>query len=199
MVTRDIEQAVTSLRRGGIVALPTETVYGLVVDPRDPVAVTRLYGLKARPRAVALALLIGSPDLLTQWADHLPAGAARLARALWPGPLTLVLPRGAHVDDGLTGGLATIGLRMPDHPIAQSVLADFGGALASTSANLHGAPSATTAAEVAATLGKGVDVILDGEPACAGMASTVVDATGEEPIVLRQGAVSQATIDAVWR
>ena len=176
------------LRHGGLVAFPTDTVYGLAALPFMPETVDRLYIVKGRSHQKAIAVLVGDAGDLSKVCLNPGEMAQRLARVLWPGPITLVVPR--HPDLPLSiSRLPTVGVRMPDHPVALSLL-KIAGPLAVTSANLSSHNSATTAGEVAEQLGGRVHLILDGGPAPGGVPSTVVDCTGTEPEVLRAGPVT---------
>ncbi len=185
-----VGRAVEVLRRGGLVAFPTETVYGLGADAEQPEAVARVFSAKGRPVDHPLIVHIGDAALLDAWADVVPPEARLLADAFWPGPLTLLLWRGPKVVDVVTGGRPTVGLRVPDHPVARALLEAFGGGVAAPSANRFGRVSPTTAADVVAELGEGVDLVLDGGACTVGVESTIVDLTGGEPVVLRPGGVS---------
>ncbi len=194
----DVDRAVAALRAGGLVGLPTETVYGLGADAANPAAVARVYAAKGRPADHPLIVHVSGADALSGWVGAAPSYALRLAEALWPGPLTLVVPRGPRAGDHVTGGQDTVGLRAPDHPVAQAVLAGFGGGVAAPSANRFGRVSPTTAADVleelAGALVDGLDVVLDGGPSRVGLESTILDCTGERPVVLRPGAVGPAEV-----
>jgi L-threonylcarbamoyladenylate synthase len=193
----EIVRAVAVLRRGGVVALPTETVYGLAADASNPTAVARVFAIKGRPADHPLIVHIASADQLDHWARSVPETARRLAAAFWPGPLTLVLLRAAHVADAVTGGLDTVALRVPSHPLALEVLRAFGGGLAAPSANRYGRVSPTTATDVRDELGGVVDLILDGGPCGVGLESTIVDLASSTPRVLRPGAVTEAMLEDV--
>jgi L-threonylcarbamoyladenylate synthase len=197
--TTDVARAVAALRRGGLLGLPTETVYGLAADAQSPAAVARVYAAKGRPADHPLIVHVGGVDQLDGWVGDVPAYALRLAAALWPGPLTLVVPRGPRAGDHVTGGQDTVGLRAPDHPVAQAVLAAFGGGLAAPSANRFGRVSPTSAddvvAELSGALVDGLDVVLDGGASRVGLESTILDCTGERPVVLRPGAVGAAEVE----
>jgi L-threonylcarbamoyladenylate synthase len=197
--TGDVTLAVAALRRGGLVGLPTETVYGLAADAENLAAVARVYAAKGRPADHPLIVHVAGADRLSGWVGDLPGYAARLAAELWPGPLTLVVPRGPRAGDHVTGGQGTVGLRAPDHPVAQEVLAAFGGGLAAPSANRFGRVSPTDAAhvleELAGALVDGLDVVLDGGPSRVGLESTILDCTGPLPVVLRPGAVGPADVE----
>jgi len=189
-----IDQAVAILRRGGLVAFPTETVYGLGADASNPAAVTRIFAAKGRPADHPLIVHLGRIEELSAWARAVPDAAWKLARAFWPGPLTLILPRAAGVCDAVTGGQDTVGLRIPSHPVAQRLLRAFGGGIAAPSANRFGRLSPTTAAHVREELGDRVDSILDGGPCVVGIESTIVDLSTGQPILLRPGHIG---IDAL--
>jgi L-threonylcarbamoyladenylate synthase len=197
--TTDVEAAVAALHRGGLVGMPTETVYGLAADAENRTAVARVYAAKGRPADHPLIVHVAGLGALDAWAGDVPSYARRLAAELWPGPLTLVVPRGPRAGDHVTGGQATVGLRAPDHPVAQSLLAAFGGGLAAPSANRFGRVSPTDAAHVLEELGDalvdGLDVVLDGGPSRVGLESTILDCTGPRPVVLRPGAVGPADVE----
>jgi L-threonylcarbamoyladenylate synthase len=199
--TGDVEGAVAALERGGLVAFPTETVYGLGADARRPGALRRLYAVKRRPAShpVIVHLPAGHDvdELLAPWAAAVPSAARVLADACWPGPLTVLLGRAPGVPDEVTGGHDTVGVRVPDQPLAQRLLAGFGGGIAAPSANRFGRVSPTTAEHVRADLGDDVDVILDGGPCRVGVESTIVDCTGDLPVVARLGALSREHLEAV--
>jgi L-threonylcarbamoyladenylate synthase len=192
-----IARAVEILRAGGLVAFPTETVYGLGADASNPAAVGRIFEAKGRPADHPLIVHLGSADDLGQWTADVPPLARTLADALWPGPLTIVLRRSARVPDAVTGGLATVGLRVPAHPVALDLLRAFGGGIAAPSANPFGTVSPTTAEHVRDGLGDRVDLVLDGGPSTVGVESTIVDLSGEEPAILRPGGVPREVLEAV--
>ena len=178
------------LRNGGLVAFPTETVYGLGADASNDDAVRRVFAVKGRPADHPLIVHIADASQLDQWAVRVPPVAQLLTDALWPGPLTLLLERSSSVSPVVTGGRPTVGIRVPDHPVARELLRAFGGGIAAPSANRFGRVSPTTAAHVASDLGDDVDFILDGGPCRIGVESTIVDLTGERPVVLRVGGVA---------
>jgi L-threonylcarbamoyladenylate synthase len=186
----DVERALAVLRAGGLVAIPTETVYGLAADASNPEAVRRVFAVKGRPANHPLIVHIAGAELLAEWAATIPPSAAVLADACWPGPLTLLVPRGSRVIDEVTGGLSTVGVRVPAHPLTLQLLVEFGGGLAAPSANRFGRVSPTTAAHVRADLGDDVDFVLDGGPCPVGVESTIVDCTVDPPQVLRPGGIS---------
>jgi L-threonylcarbamoyladenylate synthase len=180
-----IEQAAEALVAGDIVGVPTDTVYGLAADPFHTGASDRLFAVKRRPRSVELPVLVASEEQALSLAIAVPAPARRLMARYWPGALTVVLPRRPDLNADLGDDDATVGIRCPAHPVPRA-LCEKVGPLATTSANRHGSAPATTATELAAAMGAGVDLILDAG-VCDGTPSTVVDCTGEEPRLLREG------------
>lgn len=190
-------EAVAILRRGGLVAFPTETVYGLGADALNPEALGRIYAAKGRPRTNPLILHVSGLAMARELVTELPLSALRLMEAFWPGPLTLVLPKRAVVPDAATAGGPTVALRMPDHPLALALLRAFGGPLAAPSANRSEHVSPTTAAHVQADLAGRIDALLDGGPCRAGLESTVVDLCGPEPRLLRPGPLQPGALAAV--
>jgi L-threonylcarbamoyladenylate synthase len=192
-----IDRAVEVLRGGGLVAFPTETVYGLGADATNPAAVRRIYEVKGRPPGHPVIVHIGRADELDEWARDVPAPAHALAEACWPGPLTLLVARRPSVSPVVTGGRDTVGVRVPAHPIALQLLRAFGRGIAAPSANRFGRVSPTTAEHVRADLGDAVDLVLDGGPCPIGVESTIVDVTVEPPVVLRPGGVPAEVIAAV--
>ena len=193
----DVGRAVDVLRGGGLVAFPTETVYGLGADASSVAAVRRLFAVKRRPPDHPVIVHLGDPALLPEWAARVPGAAAVLAGACWPGPLTVVVRRAARVPDAVTGGRDTVGLRVPDHPVALALLRAFDGGVAAPSANRFGRVSPTTAADVRADLGGDVDLVLDGGPCRVGIESTIVDCTGPRPAILREGGVPRRRVEAL--
>ncbi|MEU6273800.1 L-threonylcarbamoyladenylate synthase [Streptomyces populi] len=195
--TYDIEKAAGVLRAGGLVGLPTETVYGLGANAEDPVAVSRIFQAKGRPPSHPLIVHIGGAEHLDDWVGDVPATARLLAEHFWPGPLTLVLRRGPRVPLEATGGLETVAVRVPAHPVALALLAAFDGGITAPSANRFGQVSPTTANDVRAELGDTVDFVLDGGPCEVGVESTIVDVTGHTPTILRPGGVTREDLEAV--
>ncbi|MCX5416042.1 L-threonylcarbamoyladenylate synthase [Streptomyces sp. NBC_00059] len=193
----DIEQAAGVLRSGGLVALPTETVYGLGANAEDPAAIARIFQVKGRPPSHPLIVHIAAAEQLDDWVAEVPAAARLLAERFWPGPLTLVLRRGLRVPLEATGGLETVAVRVPDHPVALALLSAFGGGVTAPSANRFGSVSPTTADHVRAELGSAVDFILDGGSCQVGVESTIVDVRGEMPSILRPGGVTREDLEAV--
>jgi L-threonylcarbamoyladenylate synthase len=195
--TSDIEKAAGVLRAGGLVAFPTETVYGLGANAEDPAAVSRIFQVKGRPPSHPLIVHLGGAECLDDWVEDVPATARLLAERFWPGPLTLVLRRGRRVPLEATGGLQTVAVRVPDHPEALALLSAFGGGVTAPSANRFGSVSPTTANHVRTELGDAVDFVLDGGPCEVGVESTIVDATGDIPSILRPGGVTREDLEAV--
>lgn len=189
-----LQDAIDALRRGLPVGIPTDTVYGLAADPFLPGATDRIFEAKRRPRDVDLPVLVADRDQAMALVTGVPEAAVRLMERFWPGPLTLVLPRAPGLEADLGDDDATIGLRCPDHAVARTLCARVG-PLATTSANLHGQPTLTTAEEVAAAFGDAVPVVVDGGR-CTGSPSTVVDCTGLLPKLLREGRLPWAEIEA---
>ena len=193
LITTDLDVALERLRRGGLVAIPTETVYGLAADAEQPDAVGRIFDVKGRPRDHPLIVHVADTDALDGWADTVPDAARTLGRTCWPGPLTMLLRRGDRATDLVTGGRPTVGLRAPAHPLTHELLLRFGGGLAAPSANRFGKVSPTSAEHVlhdlAGSLVPGRDAILDGGPSLVGVESTIVDLTVDPPQVLRAGAI----------
>jgi L-threonylcarbamoyladenylate synthase len=190
-------EALEVLRAGGIVGLPTDTVYGIAVALSTPGGIERLYEAKQRPLDKAIVLLLDDATQAARTGLLTPAAAA-LAAAAWPGGLTVIVPQRPDVPwpSALTGGAATIGLRIPDHD-APRTLARSLGPLPTTSANVSGLPEATDAAGILDQLGDAIDLVLDGGPARGGPPSTVVDCTGAEPVIVRDGAMSAAEVAAI--
>jgi L-threonylcarbamoyladenylate synthase len=177
------------LRAGGLVALPTETFYGLGAHAFDDAAVARIFQVKRRPPDKPLLVLVDSLAMIERVAGEVSVRAQRLAARYWPGPLTLVLPAHPSIPAGLTAGTGTIGVRLSSHPVARALVAALGAPLTAPSANPHGGGSPRTADEVIAVLGEGCDLVLDAGPTPGGPPSTVLDLTGTVPTVLRPGAV----------
>lgn len=185
-----IAAAAACLRRGGLVAFPTETVYGLGVAALDAAAVRRLFAAKGRPPDDPLIVHVASRDGLAALVSRRPALVDALATRFWPGPLTLVLRRSALVPDEVTAGLDTVAVRLPAHPVAQALLAAADVPVAAPSANLFSRPSPTRADHVLQDLDGRIDMVIDGGPTQVGVESTVLDLSGDVPEVLRPGAVT---------
>ena len=200
--TESLVSAAAILKSGGLVAFPTETVYGLGADACNPDAIARIYEAKGRPSDHPLIVHISSLDQMEQWASDIPEYAITLARDFWPGPMTLVVKRSYLAKDFVTGGQDTVGLRVPAHPIALALLQEFakvgGKGIAAPSANRFGAVSPTTAEAVEEELGpylKPEDLIINGGPSLVGVESTIIDCTGPAPMVLRLGAITPLMIE----
>ena len=196
-----MNSAATNLLAGGLVAFPTETVYGLGADACNEEAVARIYAVKGRPADHPLIVHVASMDALSDWASDVPRYAISLARDFWPGPMTLIVKRSELARDFVTGGQDTVGVRVPNHPVALALLEAFarvgGKGVAAPSANRFGNVSPTTAQAVADELGNHLadaDQILDGGPCKVGLESTIIDCTGELPRILRPGAITEEMI-----
>ncbi|MGH9658590.1 MAG: L-threonylcarbamoyladenylate synthase [Bryobacteraceae bacterium] len=192
-----IQRAAAIIREGGLVAFPTETVYGLGANALDPRAVDRIYRAKGRPAASPLIVHAASVEMAHDLASRWPEAADRLATAFWPGPLTLVVPKAAHVPGIVTAGLPTVALRVPNHPTALALLAAAGVPIAAPSANRFSQLSPTTAEHVVASLGPALDLILDDGPSPGGIESTVVSVAGPRPVLLRPGIVTRQQIEGL--
>ena len=193
----DIQRAVALLCQGELVALPTETVYGLGADALNPDAVAKIFAAKGRPSDHPLIVHLADASQIMTWAREVPKDAIALARAFWPGPLTLILKRDESVPDLVTGGQDTVGLRVPNHPVALELLRAFGSGVAAPSANRFGRISPTTAAHVRQELGERVALILDGGACAVGLESTIVDLSRGVPVILRPGAIGADDIARV--
>lgn len=192
-----IAAAAHCLQTGGLVALPTETVYGLGADALNPRAVVRIFEVKQRPLFDPLIVHVADLEAVRALVTSLPPAAIKLARRFWPGPLTLVLPRQEIVPDLVTAGLPTVAIRVPAHPVAQELLRAAGCPIAAPSANLFGRISPTTAEHVREQLGSLVDIILDGGPCRVGVESTVLSLMEPTPVLLRHGGVPLEDLEAV--
>ena len=193
-----IEWTADRLQQGGVVAIPTDTVYGIAASLAHSEALDRIYEIKGRPDHQPLPVLVSSPDEIEHIAEEIAPDVALLLDMYWPGPLTVVLPARPGMPARVTAGGETIGVRMPNHPLAIEVIAKAGGAVACTSANRSGEPPACAAGEVAASLGAQLDLILDGGIAPGGVASTVVAVNGTDLQILREGAIPSERIQASW-
>jgi L-threonylcarbamoyladenylate synthase len=189
-----IAAAMDILRRGGLVAFPTDTVYGVAAHAYLPEAVEQMYTVKQRGRDKAIPLLLGDSDDVCRVARDIPAPALRLMERFWPGGLTIVLWAQPHVPAIVTAGTGSVALRLPDHTVPRSLARALGAPLAATSANLSGQPSPRTAADVLAGLGERIELILDGGPCPGGVDSTVIDLTRDPPHIARAGAIPPADI-----
>jgi len=192
-----VARALETIRRGGLIVFPTDTVYGLAADPFNRQAVARLFAVKGRDANKAIAVLVGAAEQLDQVTRSFSESAGRLVERFWPGALTVVVPRHPDLPTELTA-YPTVGVRMPDHPFALRLL-QATGPLATTSANRSGGPNTVTAQEVQEQLGDQVDLVLDGGPCPGGVPSTVVDCTGSDVRILRQGAIPAGEIDRLFQ
>jgi L-threonylcarbamoyladenylate synthase len=194
---KELDDAVTALRNGELVAFPTETVYGLGANARDPAALRRVFEAKGRPANHPLILHLDNVRFLARWVDEVPPQVEALAKAFWPGPLTLVMRRSEEASDVLTGGQDTVAIRIPSHPMAQQLLTAFGGGIAAPSANRYGKVSPTRPEHVREELGDAVRIIMDGGECQIGVESTILSLVGPKPRLLRPGSITQAQLEAV--
>ena len=192
-----IAQAAAILRAGGLLGIPTETVYGLGASGLDSEAVGRIFQAKGRPQDNPLILHIPSADWLEKYCKGIPPAAYALAERFWPGPLTMVLRRAEMVPDVVTAGLDTVGMRCPAHSLCRAVIAAAGVPVAAPSGNTSGRPSPTTAEEMLQDMDGKIDAILDGGPCAVGVESTIVDLTGETPRLLRPGGITLEQLESV--
>ncbi len=192
-----IDDAAQLLRNGRLVAFPTETVYGLGADATNSAAIGRIFAAKGRPLTNPLIVHVADVSIAKRYVTHWPAIAEKLAAEFWPGPLTLVLPKASAIVNEVTAGLSTVGLRIPDHPIALELLRAFDGPIAAPSANRSNHISPTRALHVHDELGDAVDLVLDGGPCAVGIESTVLDLTTATPTVLRPGDITQQRMESI--
>lgn len=199
-----LDDAATALQRGQLVAFPTETVYGLGADASNEAAVARIYEVKQRPANHPLIIHVSSSEQIDHWAENIPAYARSLANTFWPGPMTLILQRSAAAKDFVTGGQETVGLRVPNHPVALELLKKFeaigGRGVAAPSANLFGKVSPTTAVAVSSELSDRLqpgDLVLEGGASVVGIESTIIDCSKAAPSILRPGAITEQMISEV--
>jgi len=184
-----VEAAARVLRSGGVVAAPTETFYGLAVDPFDPGAVRRLLALKGKPERSPILLLLGGAWQVEDVASHLPDSFLALSERFWPGPLTIVVRAAPRVPEEITGGAGTVGIRVPGLALPRQLARALARPITGTSANVHGGDPCRTAAEVVRAFPEGLDLVLDGGPTPGGAPSTVLDLSGDRPRIVREGAV----------
>ena len=192
-----IALAARLLNQGELVALPTETVYGIAADARNGAAVRKIFEAKGRPQDNPLIVHIYGMEMLHGIVTQVPVRARKLAEAFWPGPLTMVMPRGPEVSDVTCAGLDTVGVRMPSHPVVQAVIQASGVAFAAPSANLSGKPSPTNAQDTLADMDGRLPLILDGGESNVGVESTVLSVVGEHPMLLRPGYITKEQMEAV--
>ena len=191
----ELETAANLLREGGIAAVPTETLYGLAADAFNSLAIERVFAIKERPEGMALPVLLADLDQLSLAAKELPDAAFLLAEAYWPGPLTLVLRRAEGLPARLTAGADTVATRVPAHPAPRELARRLGRPITGTSANISGAPDPRTLDELRQQVGDRVDCLIEEGPAPAGTASTIVDLSGGEPKLVREGAIPFTEIE----
>jgi len=196
-IQQQVERGISILKQGGVVAFPTDTVYGLGAGANLYQAIERVYQIKKRPRNMALPLLLAHTVQISEVAEYVPPIAWRLARKFLPGALTIVLHKSDLVLDIITGGGITVAVRIPAHPIPIALADGLGMPIVGTSANLSGKPSALTADEVHSQFGDKIDFVIDGGRCPGGRESTIVDVTGEMPVVLREGAISRKEIEQI--
>jgi len=189
-----IDDAVRVLHAGGVIAIPTETVYGLAADAENDAAIARVFAIKRRPSEHPLIVHLADAEQMADWTQMAPPIAHVLAERFWPGPLTMILHRSPRVSDRVTGGQDTVAIRVPSHPIAHAILSAFGGGLVAPSANRFGGVSPTTADHVRSDLGTDVDAVIDGGACAIGLESTIVDVTSGDPVILRTGAITAADL-----
>ena len=197
LTEKDIEAAAAILRAGGLVGIPTETVYGLGANGLDPAAVRRIFEAKGRPQDNPLILHIPDPSGLERYCRDVPAAARRLAEQFWPGPLTMILPRRALVPDEVTCGLETVGVRCPDHPVTLAIIRAAGVPVAAPSGNRSGRPSPTCARHMLEDMEGRIQAVVDGGPCGVGVESTIVDLTLPVPRLLRPGGLPLEALEAV--
>ncbi len=196
-VRKALQEAGEIIRQGGLVAFPTETVYGLGGDALNPESAKKIYAAKGRPSDNPLIIHIADMEHLGKITKEIPQSAYQLADAFWPGPLTMILPKSEAVPSQTTGGLDTVAVRMPSHPVAMEFIKAAGGYVAAPSANLSGKPSPTTAKYVMQDMDGRIDMIIDGDGVDIGLESTIVDLTGEKPMILRPGYITEEMLDKV--
>ena len=196
-LSSDIEAAVRLLRQGGVVAVPTDTLYGLAASALDARAVERVFRIKGRSADIALPLLLADPGDIVVCAADVSAIAWTLARHFWPGPLTLVVRRAPGIPKGVVGGMDTVAVRVPDHPVPRAVVRNLGAPITGTSANRSGGPAPISAKAVLDQLGEEIDRVIDAGECPLGVPSTVLDVTQAVPVLLRAGAVDRDRIEEV--
>jgi L-threonylcarbamoyladenylate synthase len=191
-----IEEAGKWIRRGGLIALPTDTLYGLAADPFSAVAVARLFAVKGRAAERAVPLIAADAAQVASHLGRLPAAGQRLAERFWPGPLTLLVPATRALAAAVSGGTGRVGVRVPAHDVARAICAAVGRPITATSANVSGEPATPDPDQVERTLGGRLDLLIDAGPTPGGAASTIVDVTSADPVLVRAGAISWDDIQA---
>ena len=196
-IKEQVEKGVSILKNGGVIAYPTDTVYGLGAGIGFPLAIERIYAVKERPLSMPLPLLLADVSQLTELAEFVSPVARLLIKDFWPGGLTLVLPASSSVPAIITAGGETVAVRIPDHPVPIALIRGLGTPIVGTSANLSGQPSVLTADKVYSQIGDKIDYVINDGRCPGGKESTIIDVTGEKPVVLREGAISLAEIERV--
>jgi L-threonylcarbamoyladenylate synthase len=194
-IETSINEAVEILRHDGVIAYPTDTLYGLGGNPLSPAAVDRIFAIKGRDASKGLPLLLADIEDLRKVAISIPGLIGPLTKAFWPGPLTLIVKKAKVVPTTITGGADTVAVRLPAHLVPRALARDLGFPIIGTSANLSGGPDPVTAEDVRRALGSRVDIIIDGGPAARGVPSTILDVTGLKPRIARRGALSAEDIE----
>jgi L-threonylcarbamoyladenylate synthase len=194
-----LDEAVRAIRAGGVIAMPTDTLYGLAVDPRRADAVARIFAVKGRGAENALPLIAADEAQVIAGFGALPISAARLAARFWPGPLTLLFAAPRSLAPAVNGGTGRVGVRVPDHSVARALCRACGSVLTATSANVSGEPPSADPDEVARAIGDRIDVLVDAGRTRGGPPSTIVDASGGVPVIVRAGAIAAEEIEACWR
>ena len=193
----EIGQALRLLQDGGVVAIPTDTLYGLAADALNPVAIEKVFAIKERPEGLALPVLLADPEQLHQVADDVPGQLRAVAEAFWPGAMTLIIKRKPSLPPRLTAGNPTVAVRVPDHPVPRELARGLGRPITGTSANISGAADPKTLGELRTQVGDRVDLLVASGPVPAGSASTIVDLSGDGPRLIREGAVPFEKIAAL--
>jgi L-threonylcarbamoyladenylate synthase len=197
-IEKQIEKAVVILKNGGLVAYPTDTVYGLGACITESEAVDRVFQVKGRPKGMALPVLLADRNQIKEIVISVSPAAQCLADEFFPGALTIILPKSSVVPDIITGGGKTVAFRIPNHPVPLALIKGLGKPIVGTSANLSGHPSTLTAEEVRLQIGDKIDMVIDGGKCPGGIESTVIDLSGEKPVIRRQGAISIKRLRKVW-
>ena len=192
-----LDTALRTLREGGVIAIPTDTLYGLAADAFNPDAIERVFAIKERPDGLALPVLLASPAQLEMVAAEIPPQVERVAEAFWPGPLTLIVKRTRCLPPRLTAGQPTVAVRVPAHPVPRELARKLGRPITGTSANISGAADPRTLDELRSQVGDRVDLVVDEGPSPAGKASTIVDVSGDEPRLIREGSIPFEEIAAL--
>ena len=197
MISQSIDEAVEALLLGGVIAAPTDTLYGVMANALNEDAVARVFATKGRVDASPLPIFVSRVCELYNYGRDIPDIALRLAERFWPGKLTIVVRRSEQIPSLVSGGLGTVGVRIPNHPVPRAIVGRLGAPVTATSANLSGAPPLTSGSDVAQVLGRALDLVYDGGQLAPSPPSTVVDVTVQPPKVLREGAVSRASLERV--